>query len=364
MLVENGQGMVKGTGVRKATNKRTEEYGPEISWPSLRTCRDKMKKYLFPGPWLLAFVLLAACTSAYSPPPDPTVLPTPRPRRLQPGELELAADSDAIPAIFASPELFVDAVSGSQEWPDDEPVIGLRINDAARAYPVRLLSLHEIVNDELDNVPIAVTWCPLCYTALVFDRRLQGQELTFGVSGYLYYNNLVMYDHQSNTLWSQVLAQGLRGPKRGQMLEMIPALLSTWGAWKEAHPHTTLLSARQMGLQAGAIIDPYAAYYVSGASGLGGREADSRLPPKTLVVGVRIGNASRACPVAAVRASGQISDTLGGVPILLVYDRQLQTVLVYRGHEAQAEQRLPAPLVFWFAWADLYPDTDLVTLEP
>ncbi|RME84064.1 MAG: DUF3179 domain-containing protein [Caldilineae bacterium] len=351
--------------------------------------------------------LLAACVSAAtvppstpSPPPfsssDP--LPTPRPRRLQAGELELAADIDAIPAIFASPDLFVDARAGSEEWPDEEPVIGVELGTEARAYPIRLLSLHEIVNDTIGGEPVAVTWCPLCYSALVFGRTVAGRELTFGVSGYLYRNNLVMYDHQTNTLWSQVLAQGLKGARRGDRLRVYPSLITGWGAWKRTHPHTRILSAERMGRRADEIIDPYAGYYTAGSAGLlGSDRQDTRLAAKALVVGVRAGDKARAYLVDSVREAGILQDRIGALSLILVYDRKLQTVLTYRSNIGQRRltfvapagedtmrdietgslwdirsgralqgplagqtlHRLAAPLVFWFAWSDLYPHTEL-----
>lgn len=332
-----------------------------------------------------------------NPAPEHSQVSTPRPHRLKPGELLLAAEEDAIPAIFANDDLFVGAAAGSQEWSDDEPVVGLVVGEDARAYPVRLLSLHEIVNDVVGGRPVAITWCPLCYTSLVFDRTV-GRELTFGVSGYLFHNNLVMYDHQTNTLWSQLLAQGIRGALRGRRLEVLPALLTTWGAWKQAHPETRVLSAARLGRHAEEIIDPYAGYYTSGVSGLtGSADKDERLSGKALIVGLVAGEQARAYPLRTVQDAGVINDQLGPLPIVLAYDERLQTVLVYRrrvngqtltfapaskadllrdaetgsswevrngrateGPLAGAElTRLSGPLVFWFAWSAHYPDTEV-----
>lgn len=369
---------------------------------------------------MLGVILLAACSAPStspvppSPPlvPTPTLtpapiesddpvaaaLPTPRPRRLNKGELELAAERDDIPAIFATDDLFVDVSAGSEEWLDEEPVVGLEIEGVARAYPVRLLSLHEIVNDVVGGQAVAVTWCPLCYTAIVFDREIEGREVTFGVSGYLYRNNLVMYDHQSNTLWSQALAQGLKGAQRGRYLEILPSVLTTWGAWKAEYPQTTILSAARLGRQADEVIDPYAGYYVSGAAGLLGSSAqDARLTPKALVLGVISGKAVRAYAVDSIRTAGIVNDRIAAFPLVLIYDNDFQTAYAYRseadGRELTFEPasddgsmkdaetgslwtirngeaidgplsgakltRINAPLVFWFAWADLHPGTDL-----
>ena len=316
--------------------------------------------------------------------------------RLQPGELVLAADEDDIPAIFADDAFIVDAEDGSREWQDDELVIGLILQGDARAYPIRLLSSHEIVNDVVGGQPVAITWCPLCYSALVFDRVVE-RELTFGVSGYLFHNNLVMYDHQTNTLWSQILAQGIRGALNGQQLNLVSSQLMEWGQWKALYPETRILSAESLGKQADSIVDPYAGYYASGVAGLVGSPGDERLPAKALVVGLVVGGEARAYPLSELEQHSLVNDQLGSLPLLLVYDPELQTVWAYRRHvndetltfQANEEsgslrdeetastwdvrsgaavagpqrgtrlQRLSAPLVYWFAWSAIYPQTDL-----
>lgn len=323
-------------------------------------------------------------------------VPTPRSRRLSVGELVLATEVDAIPAIFAQDDLFVDVAAGDLEWESNEPVVGLEINGDARAYPVRLLSLHEIVNDVVGGEPVAITWCPLCYTSIVFSR-MADRELTFGVSGYLYYNNLVMYDHQSNTLWSQVLAQGIKGAYRGRRLDVLPSLLTTLGAWRELQPATRVLSAERLGTRAEDVRDPYVGYYTSGAAGVAGRtQEDNRLPVKSLVVGINLGDTARAYPLDLLQERGLVLDSLSATPLLLVYDEGLQSVLVYlREIEGRARSmelgsggvlreietgtlwdrrsgrglggplagasltRIAAPLVFWFAWADIHPGTEI-----
>jgi hypothetical protein len=329
------------------------------------------------------------------PPTDP--LPTPPPRRLVVGELVLAADVDDIPAILASDDLFVEGAT-DLEIQENEPVIGVNLNGEARAYPVRLLSLHEIVNDEVGGIPIAITWCPLCYTAVTFDRRVDGRVHTFGVSGYLYYNNLVMYDHQSNTLWSQALGQAIRGAWRGQRLSQLPSVLTTWEAWKDLHPRTLLLSIRAVEENPERAIDPYGSYYTSGSAGISGRLVDdNRLGVKELVVGVAFGQGARAYPLSSLQAEGLVNDLLGGEAVVLIYDQTLNHVHIYRsvidderlsfalepGGEMMVDQisnsrwdirsgeavdgpyqgrrleRINAPAIFWFAWVDLFPQTEV-----
>lgn len=318
-------------------------------------------------------------------------------RRLQPGELVLAADTDDIPAIMAQDEMF-SAAAATTEWLDEEYVIGVVRHGEARAYPIRLLSNHELVNDTIGGEPILVSWCPLCFSAIVFERTVEDQILTFGVSGILYRDNLVMYDHQTNTLWSQLLGQSLRGALRQQRLAVVPSILTTWGEWKSLHPETVILSVERLGQYDGAVIDPYAGYYSTGAAGLAGDVIHpAAVPAKALVVGVQVGTLFRAYPLPMLSELELVEDELDGVPLLFVYDEQLQVVYVYRREVGEenlsfaaalpphtlhdsltastwdwrtgeavagplAGERLTsyqATLTFWFAWAGIFPETDV-----
>ncbi len=335
-------------------------------------------------------------------PSQTAALPAPPRRRLRAGELVLAADVDDIPAIFASDGVFVPAAEGNDEWLDDELVIGLIVGDDARAYPVRLLSLHEIVNDTVGGQAVAVTWCPLCFTAIVFERVVDGKEVTFGVSGYLYYNNLVMYDHRTETLWSQIAGEAIRGALRGERLTPFPSVMTSWAEWKAEHPETRVLSAQKLETYVDEVIDPYAGYYTSGSAGvIGWVNPNDVLGPKDLVVGVLAGNETRAYPFRVVQEHWVINDDLGPVPLLLAFDPGLKAVMVYQrrvdgqvlsftgsgrdgllGDEQSGSTweirtgeavdgpfagarlpRLSAPLVFWFAWSDFHSQSDVYTPE-
>jgi hypothetical protein len=319
-------------------------------------------------------------------------------RRLNVGELVLAASPDDIPAIFADDTIFVDAAAGSAEWADEELVIGLTIGEESRAYPVALLSLHEVVNDTVGGQPVLVTWCPLCFSAIVFDRVVDGRSLTFGVSGYLYYDNLVMFDHQSETLWSQLLGQSLRGGFRDAQLQVLPSQLVTWGEWKSRHPDTDILSAAKLGQQADNLFDPYSEYYTSSIAGITGKAVnDNRLPTKMLVVGLVAGDDARAYPSDTLEAEGIIHDELGETSFVLIYEPEQISIVAYlrqSGEQTltfiptdqpgiirdvetgsqwdtqtglavdgqftgQKLRQIAAPLVYWFAWASIHQGTDI-----
>ncbi|MHB1248859.1 MAG: DUF3179 domain-containing protein [Polaromonas sp.] len=149
-------------------------------------------------------------------------------------------------------------------FPDDARVLGVFINGQAKAYPYSILNWHEIVNDSVGGVPVSVTYCPLCETGIVFERRVGGQETTFGVSGKLFQSCLVMYDRLTNSLWSQPWGLGVVGPQVNESLKRYPAVRTTLGLWKKVHPATTVLSA-STGSGRDYFRYPYGSYYTSDA---------------------------------------------------------------------------------------------------
>jgi hypothetical protein len=122
-----------------------------------------------------------------------------------------------------------------------EPVIGLVVGGLARAYPLRVLTWHEIVNDEIAGIPVAVTYCPLCNAAIVFDRRVGDQVLDFGTTGKLRNSDLVMYDRQTESWWQQFLGQAIVGELTGAQLTFLPARLESWERFAARHPEGEVL---------------------------------------------------------------------------------------------------------------------------
>lgn len=123
----------------------------------------------------------------------------------------------------------------------EEPVIGLEINGEAKSYPLRVLVWHEIVNDTLGGVPVAVTYCPLCNAAIVFERRIDGKEVTFGTTGKLRNSDLVMYDRRTESWWQQFTGEAIAGIYTGAKLELIPSRLESFGQFKRRHPNGLVL---------------------------------------------------------------------------------------------------------------------------
>ncbi len=140
---------------------------------------------------------------------------------------------DGIPSID-DPEFI--AVAEMEDLGPQEPVIGLEVNGDARAYPLRILMWHEIVNDEVGGVPLAVTYCPLCNAAIVFDRRVGGDVLEFGTTGKLRNSDLIMYDRTTESWWQQFLGEAIVGTLLGEKLTVVPARLESWERFKARFP--------------------------------------------------------------------------------------------------------------------------------
>lgn len=213
---------------------------------------------------------------------------------------------------------------------DRAPVVGVERDGEARAYPMRILDHHEVVNDRFGG-PLLVTYCPLCGSAVAAVREVRGEVTSFGVSGKLWRNDLVLYDDATGSLWSQLLAMAIRGPATGETLELVPASLSTWGEWREAHPDTRVLlpppgsvtvAGRDSSVDYGD-----SKYHFEGETQVVGYDAAAGY---TLVVGVVHGGEAVAYPFPAVRKARVVNDRVGGLPVvvattpggsLVAYDR-------------------------------------------
>jgi hypothetical protein len=231
---------------------------------------------------------------------------------------------DAIPGID-------DPSFGAEYFGDSDDRV-IVVDDPPRAYPVRILSYHEIVNDTLPVEggtvrPIAVTWCPICASAVVYDRRVDGRTLTFGTSGKLADDALVMYDRETESEWKQPLGRAIAGPLEGTELDVVPATMTTWERFRESHPDGEVLQpVHEPGGPRGTTLDevydmaPYDRY--DAAEGFGLREMRGEGPErtwsrtdigaKTVVLGVAQGGEAVGYPVPAVEAAGGVvADRVG-----------------------------------------------------
>ncbi len=241
--------------------------------------------------------------------PEPLVDPT----DLQSG----GPGPDGIPAVDAPRFQRADRV----DWLDDrEPVLALEIRGAARAYPVQILVWHEIVNDTVAGIPVAVSYCPLCNTAVAFDRRLGARVLDFGVSGLLFNSDLVMYDRQTRSLWPQLAGHAVAGALTGRELDAFPVQTVSWVEWRRAHPDGWVLS-RDTGHRRSYGTNPYPGYDdVESRPFLFDGKVDGRLTAKTKVVGIAADGAALAIPHTTLVRERVVEPTLAGAPLVVWFE--------------------------------------------
>lgn len=261
---------------------------------------------------------------------------------------------DGIPALTDPRVVKPDAADHVE--PSDR-VVGIALGGEARAYPLSILTWHEIVNDTVGGVPVAVTYCPLCDSVAAFDRRTADGVKTFGVSGLLYNSNVLMYDREGNpqSLWSQLRGASISGPAPGTALTPVPADLTTWVAWRKRHPATTVLSDETGHIRAYGD-NPYRDYFARPDLMFGVRPTSDRLPAKERVLGVWLPEgAARAYPLSAFEPATdpvELRDEIGGRPVTLRYDPESQSLRVLEAPEGTRWSH-----AFWFAWYAFHPET-------
>ncbi len=226
---------------------------------------------------------------------------------------------DGIPAID-NPR-FV-GVEDADSWLEPkEPIILFQIEDDVRAYPVQIVMWHEIVNDTVGGVPVVVTFCPLCNTAIAFERTVEGRELTFGTTGRLRFSNLIMYDRQTESWWQQATGEAIAGQFTGRRLDLRPASIVSWADFRSTHPDGKVLS-RETGFSRSYGENPYAGYDdVDNSPFLyEGPETPDTLPAMARVITVDSGGEAVAYPYDALRREQVVNNTLGGKPVVVLWE--------------------------------------------
>jgi hypothetical protein len=280
----------------------------------------------------------------------------------------------------------------------DERVIGLAHNGDFRAYPIKILSAHEIVNDIVGGTPVCVTWSPLSYSGVVYKRLLLEKQLTFGVTGSIYRNVLVMYDHETDTYWNQLTGTAFYGPLSPNVLEPLPTVVTSWGAWLNAYPGTVILSKEKC---------PYghydedhmADYYGSEKTGISPcTNINEILPQKEVVFGAVAEGKATVYPLPLLQSARVLHDNLNGVPVVALYDTTAKATLLYHAKldgatlslyekdelfydyltgsqwsalngqavsgplRGKTLKQITASTAFWFVWSDHFPESTVYTL--
>ena len=299
---------------------------------------------------------------------------------------------DGIPAIDDPESVPADTARFMR---DTDTVFGVRIAGEHRAYPVKVLSWHELLNDTVGGQPITLSFCTLCGSGILYSAvDDEGARLMFGTSGLLYRSNKLMFDRATLSLWSNLTGEAVVGERaaQGSRLTMLPMTLTRWDAWRQRHPDTTVMvpdpaAARQAGYR-----------YVEGAADQARAgvefpvwQRDDALERNARIYALLINGEAKAYPLDKLRAERLVHDTLGGLPIVLVVDGDSGAVRAYeRGRRSfetpeaaplqqlRAEDgstwwiaedvlapdgggdllpRVPGHVAFWFGWYAFYPET-------
>ena len=293
---------------------------------------------------------------------------------------------DGIPALINPRHIAPDE---ADYLTDGELVFGVEINGDARAYPLRIMDWHEMFNDVVGGVPVALAYCTLCASGILFETQLEpGAEPTiFGSSGFLYRSNKLMYDQDTHSLWNQFTGRPVVGPLTGSgvELEVRPVAITTWGKWRTRHPDTKVLS-----LETGFVRDyepgrPYGQYFASPDLMFPVAVADDSLKPKDYVFALRDGAHEKAWPLSAFVDQPVLNDRVGARDVVLIGAPESRTVRAYwaepwdfaaaddgrlsgDGTSWRVEEdalvaedgrrlaRLPGHIAYWFAWSGYKPE--------
>ncbi len=332
-------------------------------------------------PWLILLTLL-------------TLLPTASAHHVDPFEVIKVLERNEIPAVYDPQFTREDYLE-----PEDE-VIGLTLGGEARAYPISIMNWHEVVNDLVADVPVAITYCPLCGTGIVFSRMVDGEELTLGVSGRLYKSNLVMFDNETESLWSQITGEAIQGRLHGKKLEWISSSTLPSSEWRFRHPDSRILLPPLPQCAGGRTgnscrdytADPYAGYRRSTVvyGDFGGEYTDRILHPKAMVLGIQMGGVAVAYPYSLLEELGIVHDVLNRQPVLVTYvngsaqafdpgGRQFASLrdgfmkdssgevwrtLTGESPSGDKLRQLEATPSMWFSWAQFYPGSGVHGMRP
>ncbi len=269
---------------------------------------------------------------------------------------------DGIPSVD-DPKF--ESIEATAELPAQEPVIGLTINGESRAYPLRILTWHEIVNDVVGGTPVAVTYCPLCNSAIVFDRRVDGKATEFGTTGKLRNSDLVMYDRETESWWQQFMGEAIVGQRTGTKLRMIPARLESMEKFRQRHPNGLVLVPNNPRLRAyGA--NPYVGYDSSSRPYFPVSRMPEGIEPLARVVRVD----DQAWSLALLRERGRIEE--GGLILTweagqasaldsraIAEGRDVGNVTVQRQGAGTSLQDVPYDVTFAFVFASFHPEGEL-----
>ncbi len=304
---------------------------------------------------------------------------------------------DGIPALSNPPLV----ASGDAPFLSNQDlVIGIVIDGVARAYPHSILDWHEIINDAIAGRTVAITYCPLTGSGIGWDRWLSTEATTFGVSGMLYNSNLIPYDRETESYWSQMKLKCVFGENKGQTPLLVPVLETTWGTWRGMYPSTRVVSTNT-GFSRPYGLYPYGSYRTAQSLLFPVNPLDSRLPLKERLGGVIVDGQARTYPFSLFEQGvGVINDTYQDQPVVVVGSEPSNFIMIFQrtmpddvqltftplqnqlpaimtdnegttwdvfgqGLDGpRAGQKLPFArsfIAYWFAWGAFYPGAEIYT---
>ncbi|MEQ8698449.1 MAG: DUF3179 domain-containing protein, partial [Bauldia litoralis] len=279
--------------------------------------------------------------------------------------------------------------AGAAGWLNDEDLVfGVSINGDARAYPLRILDWHEMFNDTIGGVPVALAYCTLCGSGILFETRLDRfeRELVFGSSGFLYRSNKLMYDTETHSLWNQFTGRPVVGPLAGSGIELKtrPVVIARWADWRRDNPETRVIDIDTGFARDYAPGAAYTSYFASPDLMFPTRVDQSGLKQKDYVFALRAAPVEKAWPLDLFAGGAVINDSAGVVDLVLIGDAASRTVRAYRsdgmtfekgptpavvmqdgatwqvtedalvGPDGRSLARLPGHIAYWFAWSGYF----------
>lgn len=235
-------------------------------------------------------------------------------------------------------------------------VLAVEVNGIAKAYPVKILNYHEVVNDTIGGQAVVITYCPLCGSGMAFSANIKDERFWFGVSGLLYNSDVLLYDRRTQSLWSQIESEAISGPLKGHKLKYIPTENTSWQAWRAKHPQGKVLST-ETGYNRDYRSTPYEGYEFSKELIFAVDKEDDRLARKDKVIGIVINGQAKAYPLRALKKMKQslIEDPFQAQLIQIHYDKKAKSARITDA----SGNLLPSTQMYWFAWYAFHPETDV-----
>ena len=243
----------------------------------------------------------------------------------------------------------------------EDRVLGIVISGKAKAYPIKILNWHEIVNDKINETHFMITYCPLCGTGVAFSANIGGKNKRFGVSGLLYNSDVLLYDRVTESLWSQIMGQAITGSLKGTRLQMLPLRHTNWSDWRNRYPETEVLSP-VTGHQRDYNRNPYAGYEKSRRLYFNvAHTPPQRYHPKERVLGIQSGNVYKAYPFVELNRHDKstFTDRINNRTYTIFWDVSNQSGSI----QDSSGKTVPVIEGFWFAWYAFHPETQVFQVK-